>query len=151
MMRRQSRSAPVVGLLDRQTTDHPVTWVVGAPDTGALEHAVRIRAEDLRDAQRQSARVRAGSSTPPLVLLDIEVLVDISADAARGHLPDSSDIADDPPISSTSYVGTVTGLCGLIRDLHALGIADGVLLIPLSPDPTVELVKSSLPLFFTPS
>lgn len=145
--------SPVVGLLDRDPTDHLVTWVVGAPDTIALEHAVRINATDLRDAQQQSIRARAASDPgPPLVLLDIEVLIDISAEAARGHLLCAHHTVSTPGTtdpSITSYVGTVRGLYDLIRDLHALAIADGVLLIPLAPDPTVDLVTSRLPLLFT--
>ncbi|MGC4994767.1 hypothetical protein [Nocardia salmonicida] len=106
-------------------------------------------------------RARSGSRTAtPLVLLDLEILIDVSAEAARGHLPSeddtvsacrtTADVATDRSMSSiTSYVGTVTGLYDLIRDLHALAIADGVLLIPLTPDPTVDLVTNHLPPLFT--
>ena len=51
------------------------------------------------------------------------------------------------------YVGTPSGLAGLVADMHALGIADGAVLIPrtalavdLIHDAVLPVLNSMLPL-----
>jgi hypothetical protein len=36
------------------------------------------------------------------------------------------------------YAGTVDGLAGLVADLYVAGVADGVTLIPVTPDADVR-------------
>jgi hypothetical protein len=97
---------------------------------------VRIRAADLRDAQRQSARARADSGVAGCtVFVDVEVLVETDVRAAL--------VAADQlgqPSASVRYVGTPHGLAGFIADLHTVGIADGVTLIPLRPADSAQRI-----------
>ncbi|WP_157890405.1 hypothetical protein [Mycolicibacterium goodii] len=99
--------------------------------------AVRITAADLADAQRRSARQRAASPTTP-VLLDIEVLIDRDTRSAFDAL------AEVPSGSGLRYVGTPRGLAGLIADVQRLGIADGVVLKPLTESPVADLMLEEL-------
>lgn len=98
---------------------------------------VRVKAADLRDATRRSEAIRAESTEP--VLLDIEVLIDRDARvalAAFDALPPSSD--------RVRYIGTPRGLAGMIADVRALGIADAVVLVPLADCPVGELMLDEL-------
>ena len=98
---------------------------------------VRITAADLQDAQRRSARQRAENPATP-VLLDIEVLIDRDARSAFDAL------ADVPSGGGLRYVGTPRGLAGLIADVQRLGIADGVVLKPLTDSPVADLILEEL-------
>jgi hypothetical protein len=105
----------------------------------------RVRAADLRDAQRQSARLRAEAGAEGCtVFVDIEVLIDGDARTAMRaaeQLGQSS--AFD---SALRYVGTPRGLAGFIADLHTLGIADGVTLLPLrAADNADRIIHDMLP------
>ena len=98
---------------------------------GALpECFARVRAADLRDAQRQSARLRAEAGRQGCtVFVDIEVLVD--PDAGTAMWPEQLGQTSSAFGSALRYAGTPRGLAGFIADLHTLGIADGVTLLPL--------------------
>lgn len=141
------RTGPLVCLAHRPDLSGPVpgssyTWLTGQVDAPLPVAESRIQAVDLRDAQLQSNRLRVGRTAlaGPL-FLDIDVVVGTSAAAARRTL---SDLAI-PRRPRTLYIGTVNGLLGLIRDVHALGIADGVVLFPLSPDDCSEMkLRASL-------
>lgn len=90
----------------------------------------RVRAYDLRDAQRQSTALRTSAGrTGCTVFVDVEVTVDRDVrkalDAAEVIGPAR---AGEGPV--LRYVGTPRGLAGYIGDLHRLGIADGVTLRP---------------------
>ena len=91
--------------------------------TGGGEPAVRVAAEDLSQARRARARIRAGSDDVA-VILDVTVAVAADFRLARREL-DSVD--------GVHYVGTVDGLAGLIADIETAGVADGVTLIAASP------------------
>jgi hypothetical protein len=102
----------------------------------------RIRAADLRDAQRQSARVRADAGADGCtVFVDVEVLVESDARAAL-HAAEQLG-----PAATLRYFGTPHGLAGFIADLHTLGIADGVTLIPLrAADSAQHIINDVLPM-----
>lgn len=59
------------------------------------------------------------------VILDVTVAVASDFRSARDSM-----VADD---GTLRYVGTVDGLTGLISDIEAAGVADGVTLIAASP------------------
>ena len=109
-----------------------------------VESCVRVQAVDLRDAIRKSAALRGDASRhcpPPPVLLDIEVLIDHEAASARNtlmQLETTRVVSASPQLMR--YVGTSRGLAGLIADIHVLGIADGVLLIPLTEAGVVDKI-----------
>jgi hypothetical protein len=107
----------------------------------------RVRAADLQGAQNQSAGLRAAAGPHGCtVFVDIEVLVDIDARTALRAAdqlgPNSSDDGQ-----RLRYVGTPRGLAGYIADLHTLGIADGVTLLPLrAADNAERIIKNVLPI-----
>jgi antitoxin (DNA-binding transcriptional repressor) of toxin-antitoxin stability system len=89
---------------------------------------VRLVAPDLQEARRRRRRLPA--DVP--VVLDVSVAV---ADDSRTALTVISDRAD---ASTVQYGGTVDGLAGLVADLYVAGVADGVTLIPVTPDQDVR-------------
>ena len=105
----------------------------------------RVRAADLQDAQRQSARLRAEAGRQGCtVFVDIEVLVDPDARTAMGRQLGQTSSAFG---SALRYAGTPRGLAGFIADLHTLGIADGVTLLPLrAADNADRIINDVLPM-----
>jgi hypothetical protein len=106
----------------------------------------RVRAADLRDAARQSARLRAEAGAEGCtVFVDIEVLIDGDARTAMRaaeQLAQTSSAFD----AALRYVGTPRGLAGFIADVHTLGIADGVTLLPLrAADNADRIINDVLP------
>jgi hypothetical protein len=100
----------------------------------------RIRAADLRDAHQKSARVRGDGCT---VFVDVEVLVESDVRAALR----AAEQLDQPSAATLRYIGTPNGLAGYIADLHTLGIADGVTLIPLrAADNAQRIINEVLPM-----
>ena len=89
---------------------------------------VRLSAPDLQEAHRRRRRLPA--DVP--VVLDVAVVV---ADDSRTALTAISGQAD---ASTVRYAGTVEGLAGLVADLYVAGVADGVTLIPVTPDEDVS-------------
>ncbi|GAY15562.1 hypothetical protein [Mycobacterium sp. shizuoka-1] len=87
---------------------------------------VRVRGDDLGDLARKSARVRRDRPDVEVVA-DIDVVIAAEAWAARAMMADDSSETQE---RTMLYVGTPTGLAGLVADIHALGIADGAVLIP---------------------
>lgn len=81
--------------------------------------AVRISAPDLARARR----IRAGVDGDVAVILDVRVAVGADFRSARRALQVATDDAN------VRYVGTVLGLAGLIADIGAAGVADGVTLV----------------------
>jgi hypothetical protein len=110
------------------------TWIeAGAPgDPASSADVVRIQAEDLREAQRATARLRADALVDGreiAVFLDVETYTAVDARTARSEL--SSFCSDKP--TSIRYIGTEPGLFGLISDIVAAGVADGATIIRLVP------------------
>lgn len=142
-MRLLDRTGPLVCLAHRPDPSglgprSSYTWLVGEADLQLPAAESRIQALDLGDAQVRSARLRDGRSAAlgPL-LLDLDVVVSSCGAAARRSLSESV----IPRRQGAHYVGTVDGLLGLIADIHALHIADGVVLFPLTSPSCSELLR----------
>lgn len=93
------------------------------------ERFTRIRAADLRDAMKKTARSRADGQRA--VLIDIDVLVDDDASEALRQYAEIDAQAREILATTLHYVGTPAGLAGLISDIRSLNIADGVVLVPV--------------------
>ncbi len=91
--------------------------------TVGAEPAVRVVADDLAQARRVRARIRTDSDDVA-VILDVTVAVAADFRSARRELGS---------IAGVRYAGTVDGLAGLIADIEAAGVADGVTLVAASP------------------
>jgi hypothetical protein len=116
------------------STAHPwieLTAPRGVAD-GPLDTPLRVQAADLRDAYQKVATIRHEAGHDVAMLLDVEVMIAQDSRSARASLAilDSALRTVRRP-ASLLYVGTPTGLAGLIADIHTLGIADGVILRPL--------------------
>jgi hypothetical protein len=104
-------------------------FVTDAPDgrwselTEGGERPVRVAAADLQQARRVRARIRSRADEVA-VILDVTVAVAADFRSARQDL-DS--------VEGVAYAGTVDGLAGLIADIGLAGVADGVTLMPVSP------------------
>lgn len=96
---------------------------------------VRVRAVDLRDLSQQVRAIRAESPDVDVVV-DIEIMIARDAPTAR----EAMTRIGNHDGSTLLYVGTPTGLAGLVADIHALGIADGAVLIPLVDDGVIGLI-----------
>jgi hypothetical protein len=100
---------------------------------------VRVRAADLRGLAQRARMVREERPGLP-VLVDIHVMIAPDSHSARAAMT-----RVDPFIGDTLlYVGTPVGLAGLVTDIHALGIADGAVLIPLGSEDVVELIRNQV-------
>jgi hypothetical protein len=86
---------------------------------------VRLAASDLQRAKRGRAQIRADRDDVQ-VILDVTVAVAPDFRSAR----ESIGAVDD---GTLRYAGTVDGLTGLLYDIEAAGVADGVTLIAASP------------------
>nr|WP_308170642.1 hypothetical protein [[Mycobacterium] fortunisiensis] len=110
-------------------------FVVEAGDwielTGDDRPATRISAPDLAAARRISSGLKSDDGAAS-VILDVAVAVAADYRSARGSLSVAGPEAG--AAAQVRYVGTVDGLAGLIADIEAAGVADGVTLIPVGPD-----------------
>lgn len=100
---------------------------------------IRVRATDLRHLSQQVRAIRAESPEVDVVV-DIDVMIAPVAAAAREAMAGRQTDAG----GTLLYVGTPTGLAGLIADIHALDIADGAVLVPLAEHGVVELIRSAV-------
>ncbi|WP_193046655.1 hypothetical protein [Mycolicibacterium baixiangningiae] len=89
--------------------------------------AVRVSAPDLQQARRARARIRAGNDDVA-VILDVTVAVGADFRSARSALQPGAE--DDQTVR---YTGTLDGLAGLIADIEAADVADGVTLLAAGP------------------
>ena len=111
----------------------------GSPADNASPHETlrRIHAADLRESQQIRLRARseaiaAGDDADSVaVFLDVEIWIADDARTARREFAASKGPAVP---SSIRYVGTPSGLAGLIADIGAAAVADGVTLIPVGAD-----------------
>ena len=112
-----------------------------ALDTQATGPAIhRVRATDLRRA----AAMHDDLSDPAgavIAVLDVEFLIAPTARAARTEYRNRGFDKDDA--TTVRYVGTPGGLAGLIADIGAVGVADGVVLIGLDDGESTELLSST--------
>ncbi|ORI18768.1 hypothetical protein BJD99_18520 [Rhodococcus sp. 1163] len=105
-------------------------------DSTPTSEMVRIQAEDLREAQNLRTRLRAEAvesgkdADEVAVFLDIEIHIADDARTARREFA-----GHDAPVvpASIRYIGTPVGLAGLIADVKAADVADGVTLIAAGP------------------
>lgn len=84
---------------------------------------VRLRAANLQEAQRRRRRLPA----------DVPVVLDVAVAVAEDSRTALTAISGHAGESTVHYAGTVDGLAGMVADLLVAGVADGVTLIPLSP------------------
>jgi hypothetical protein len=96
--------------------------------------AVRISAPDLARARR----IRAGVDRDVAVILDVTVAVGADFRSARRALQVATDDAN------VRYIGTVLGLAGLIADIEAAGVADGVTLVAAAPGQDLRAVGADV-------
>ncbi|WP_226438313.1 hypothetical protein [Rhodococcus yananensis] len=146
-----------VELDDRTGAAYWADLTVGADGAGPLDlgvdppSVIRVRASDLREARRIRDRIRDEASEDGrdpdslTVLVDIDVVVDHDARVARRRA--QSEWRHRGGVDSLSYVGTPKGLAGLLADIHAVRVADGVTLVS-SPVPFAleHLVDGTLPM-----
>ncbi|MCV7229988.1 hypothetical protein [Mycolicibacterium komossense] len=102
--------------------------------------AIRIRATDLRGVTQRAAAVRA-DHPDAVVVVDIEAMIARDAQSARSALAQAGWDRGDTLL----YVGTPAGLAGLIADIHALAIADGAVLLPVTDAARVLIFDEVLP------
>jgi hypothetical protein len=100
----------------------------------------RVRASDLRGLARRTAAVRA-ALPGTAVLADMVVMISPDAHSARAALSATS---TDYTTDTLLYVGTPTGLAGLIVDIWTLGIADGAVLIPAGSGQVLHLIHDEV-------
>jgi hypothetical protein len=104
-------------------------WLTGPPST----NTVVIRADDLGVAQAMRMRIRrehrteGDGATSVAVVLELEVHIADDARTARKELASSP----NSETKTVRYVGTSSGLAGLIADIKSAGVADAVLIIPI--------------------
>ncbi|GGG26784.1 hypothetical protein GCM10007304_45710 [Rhodococcoides trifolii] len=115
-----------------------VVTVNGATDNSSVR---RIRAVDLQMATAAYNEVRCNGDSGS-VLLDVEILLAPTARDARIAYRDLA-LAPRDARSNFLYVGTPSGLAGLVSDIGAARVADGVTLIPLDDPATVKLLVSA--------
>lgn len=125
--------------------EHPLrVFVSGAAGadwtelTSGTQPVVRIAAPDLKQAQRLRARIQP-EGAPAEVILDVTVL--IAADFRSARICMASFDADDDTLH---YAGTVEGLAGLIADIYAGEVADGVTLIAAPPQRDLESLADAV-------
>lgn len=113
---------------------------------------IRIQATDLRDAQRQTTQIRLAEErqgrdpAAAIVLLDVEAVIDHSNRSAFDTLGQLEHASAGRRVSgSVLYVGTASGLAGMITDIYAADVANGVTLMPLTiPGGFVRIVNATL-------
>lgn len=123
-----------------------------AAETGTETETVRIKASDLRAAQRTTTQIRAEavqSGRSPhdvVVLVDLEVMIADEACTARAQMDYRNAVAGRNNSPDTlQYVGTPAGLASLIGDIYTAGVADGVTVLPLSLATKDAFVEATLP------
>lgn len=112
----------------------------------AYPNVIVLSAPDLAAAQRQRRQILSESTDrTPLVLLRIEAIVAETFDQARLKSAECGRPAVSGP-SAIRYVGTARGLAGLIADVSAADVADGVVIVslPLAEPPTA-IVQQTIP------
>ncbi|MBN3510875.1 hypothetical protein JYB55_18740 [Mycolicibacterium septicum] len=94
--------------------------------TDGDEPTARISASDLAQARR----IRSGLKSEDEAL---SVILDVTVAVAGDYRSARCSLTVAGPEAEVRYVGTVDGLTGLIADIEAAEVADGVTLIPATP------------------
>jgi hypothetical protein len=97
----------------------------------------RISAPDLAQARRIRSGLKSEDDAVS-VILDVTVAVAGDYRAARCNLTIAGREAE------VRYVGTIDGLTGLIADIEAAGVADGVTLIAAAPDQELRVLGADV-------
>ncbi|AMY20638.1 MULTISPECIES: hypothetical protein [Nocardiaceae] len=95
--------------------------------TGDVPGVVRFGGVDLSTAQARYRRLRT-EHPDARILVDLDVHLAHDARTARGEVLAAA-VAPRP--DTLRYVGTPAGLAGLIADIVAAGVADGVTVRPV--------------------
>ncbi|NLU82698.1 hypothetical protein [Rhodococcus sp. HNM0569] len=147
---------PAAAGLPGATPVGPARWIdFTSPSSRPLDlsarpaEVVRVRATDLREARAAYASVLddalRGGRLRPVVLADVEVLLAPDARRARRLLREL-DAAESATPTTLRYVGTPLGLAGLVADIGAAHVADGVTLLPLTlPGALEHIVTGTIP------
>ncbi|AUN39083.1 hypothetical protein HWD35_16710 [Tsukamurella tyrosinosolvens] len=117
-----------------------VVTVDGEPAATSL---TRVRAADLRLAQRERGYLRAEAERagrePAAVALEVDVVIDErAADARASYAPSGA------APQGITYIGTPSGLKSLIEDVYAAEVADAVVLRPVGGARTKDLIATLL-------
>jgi hypothetical protein len=123
------------------TAKKPLRLGVALGDTvwlnDAVSDVIRVCAEDLRGVADQVGAARQEHPGCD-VIVDIDVVIAGEAREARAAVAHAGALSDH---GTLRYVGTATGLAGLVADMYALGLSDGAMLIPLIGDETSALIR----------
>jgi hypothetical protein len=114
------------------------------PSGARAAGGILLRAPDLATAQRERRRMRSSSAgESPSILLEVEAVVAETYGQARARLADADGTVHSEQLT-IRYVGTAVGLAGLIADIAAADVADGVVIspVPLSDAPTLILEQT---------
>jgi hypothetical protein len=114
----------------------------------AAKRIVRFCAPDLGSAQRIHRRLRTATDLDwehrQLTMVDLHVHIGSDIRLLLTEFEREGQVRAGK--ESLRYVGTATGLAGLISDIHAAGVADGVTLIPIKPEESLEpILYETLP------
>ncbi|WP_164478552.1 hypothetical protein [Mycolicibacterium stellerae] len=109
-------------------------WIELGASRAAIGPVVRVSATDLRDAARRARALRADAArqaiAAPVIFLEVGVLIDPEPRRALRALARLDRETDQT--ASLRYVGSPRGLAGFAADIHALDIADGIAVLPLT-------------------
>ncbi|WP_338889056.1 hypothetical protein [Rhodococcus sovatensis] len=107
---------------------------------------VRVCATDLGEALITTARIRdEAHQAERKIAVYLDVVYHV-ADDARKARQEAAPYTGQASPRTVMYIGTRAGLTGLIDDIAAADVADGVTLLPLLPTPrSAEIVRPSEP------
>ena len=128
-------------------------WNCSTPseDLDGTRSLVWIKSPTLSDAQTLARRLRstitkdADTKQEITIMLVIEAAIAESASAARSRLAElDSQLREPHPAQTYRYVGTPSGLTGLVEDIHRAQVADGAVVIPLENKSTGHLIVTQV-------
>jgi hypothetical protein len=111
-----------------------IVWHGPIPADSEASEVRRIRQPDLRGGIRERAQLRSEWSQAHrdpadlIVAIEIDVLIDASAAAARAEL---LRLGESQSGDTLRYVGTANGLTTLVLDVYVTEVADAVILRPI--------------------
>ncbi|KQU07423.1 hypothetical protein ASG56_07920 [Rhodococcus sp. Leaf7] len=124
--------------LDALVALDPSVAAQGADIAPLQSDIVRFSAADLSEAQNKYARLKA-DHPDSRVFVDLDVHIASDARTARRDVLASE---TKPRDGVLQYVGTASGLAGLIADIVAVDVADGVILRPIVDRSADDVVRS---------
>ncbi|WP_280833015.1 hypothetical protein [Mycolicibacterium frederiksbergense] len=110
-------------------------FVVDAGDwtelTDGQQPTARVSAPDLAQARR----IRSGLKSEDDA---VSVILDVTVAVAGDYRSANRGLTVAGAAAGVRHIGTVDGLAGLIADIEAAGVADGVTLLPATPGPDLR-------------